>query len=146
MSVLTRSFWLEAFILLHTELQELCSILEMRALAALAALHVILACPDGECDDVEMLQSSMGHMKESAAIQLSAMVHGGKHKEPEAEQSAESAQSPQPASEKSPKSAAEKARQSAKEKKAEEQKQRNHLSFGSHSDCRYTLIHLDDDR
>ena len=108
----------------------------MRALAALAALHVILAYPDGECDDVEMLQSSMSHAKETAAIQLSAMVHDGKPKgKPEAEQLAESAQSAEekPAEKKSP--------QSAEEKEAAElQKKFKPLSFGWHIDGRCTLI------
>jgi hypothetical protein len=121
----------------------------MRALAALAALHVILAYPDGECDDVEMLQSSMSHAKETAAIQLSAMVHGGKHRgKPEAEQLVESAQS---AEEKSPQSAEEKpaeekSPQSAEEKEAAElQKKFKPLSFGWHIDGRCTLIQIDDD-
>lgn len=134
---------------IHRTFRTLLHVLEMRALAALAALHVILAYPDGECDDVEMLQSSMSHAKETAAIQLSAMVHGGKHRgKPEAEQLVESAQS---AEEKSPqsaeeKTAEEKSPQSAEEKEAAElQKKFKPLSFGWHIDGRCTLIQIDDD-
>ena len=120
---------------LHRTFRTLLHVREMRALAALAALHVILACPAGECDGVEMLQGSMSHRQESAAIQLSAMVHDGKHNKPEAKhgrkhrkpeakhgrkhkQSAVSAPSPP----------------SPTEKEIEEKKNWYKMSFGWHSD------------